>query len=113
MMPAPSPITKPSRSRSKGRDACIGSSLRVESAHGSESGHAHRSDGRLGAATNHHVGIATLDDFEAVADRVRAGGTRGGSGRVWTFRTVANRHLAGGEIDDCGNDEERRNPIGP
>src|SRR5206468_10094203 len=32
MMPAPSPITKPSRSRSKGRDACTGSSLRVDSA---------------------------------------------------------------------------------
>ena len=31
-MPAPSPITKPSRSLSKGRLARVGSSLRVESA---------------------------------------------------------------------------------
>ncbi len=31
-MPAPSPTTKPSRSRSQGREARCGSSLRVESA---------------------------------------------------------------------------------
>ena len=31
-MPAPSPITKPSRSLSNGREAFVGSSLRVESA---------------------------------------------------------------------------------
>ena len=31
-MPAPSPMTKPSRSRSNGREARCGSSLRVESA---------------------------------------------------------------------------------
>src|SRR5882762_11774941 len=32
MIPAPSPITKPSRPNSKGREACTGSSLRVERA---------------------------------------------------------------------------------
>ena len=32
MIPAPSPMTKPSRSRSNGREAFVGSSLRVESA---------------------------------------------------------------------------------
>ena len=34
---------------------------------------AHGRDGRFGATANHCIGIAALDDLEAVADRVRPG----------------------------------------
>src|SRR5580658_5039405 len=37
---------------------------RGESAHGSESAHAHGSDRGFGATGNHHVGVVVLDDAE-------------------------------------------------
>ena len=52
---------------------------RRQRAHRGKPRHAHRRDGRLSAAANHDVGIAALNDLEAVADGVRA--RRAGSGR--------------------------------
>ena len=40
---------------------------------------AHRRNGRFGAARDHRIGIAALDDAEGVADGVRAGGAGGRS----------------------------------
>ena len=67
----PSPMTNPSRSRSKGREACSGSSLRREvaligSKQAIEIGEIGDSDG----AGDHDVGLAVLDQLVAVADRV-------------------------------------------
>ena len=60
-MPAPSPITKPSRSRSKGRLARGGSSLRGgEGPHGRESAQSHVRDRGLAAAGDHHVGMVPI-----------------------------------------------------
>jgi len=38
-----------------------------------EPGHTHRRDRGLGAAADHRIGIATLNDLEAVTDSVRPG----------------------------------------
>ena len=88
-MPAPSPITKPSRSLSQGREARCGSSLRVDRARiDGEAGHRERRDHRFGAAGDHGVGVAVLDQPEGIAHRVQAGGAGGRRGAV---RALARR----------------------
>ncbi len=112
-MPAPSPTTKPSRSLSKGRQACWGSSLRVERAlHGGEAADAQRGDGGFGAAGDHGVGVAALDDAEGVADGVGGGGAGGGGGLVGAAGAVFDGDVAGGEVDDGAGDEEGRDLAG-
>ena len=77
-MPAPSPRTKPSRSRSKGREARWGSSLRVlRRGEQIEAGDAEGMDHGVGAAGEHDVGLAAADDFDRLADRLAAGGAGG------------------------------------
>ena len=72
---APSPSTKPSRSRSNGREACCGSSLRVRKGREQvEAGHAEGVDHAVRAAGEHHVGVAAADDLGRLADRLAAGG---------------------------------------
>ena len=83
---------------------------RREGAHRRKPAHAHRGDGRLRPARNHHVGIVTLDDLERVADGMRRGRARGAGRRVGPLGTVADGDLAGGEVDDGGGNEERRDP---
>ena len=71
---APSPITKPARVASNGREArggCSSSAARPRIAH--EAGQDQRVDARLGAAREHRVGVAALDHLRRLADRVRAG----------------------------------------
>ena len=70
---APSPITKPSRSLSNGREA----PRRIVVARGHraddrERAEAERRERRLGAAGEHDVGVAVADRAEGVADRDRA-----------------------------------------
>jgi hypothetical protein len=50
---------------SHGRDAVAGSSLRVDSARGRETADAERRHRRFGAAGDHHVGVAVLDQRAA------------------------------------------------
>ena len=74
-MPAPSPSTKPSRSRSKGREARVG--LVVARAQGREqieAGDAEGMDHGVRAAGEHHVGLAAADDLDRLADGLAAGG---------------------------------------
>ena len=67
---------------------------RGKRAHGGESADAHRSDGGFGAAGNHHIGVAVLDDAEGIADGVRAGGAGGGGGVVRALGAEAHaRHV--------------------
>ena len=79
-----------------------------ERAHGGESAYAHGSDGSLGAAGDHDVGIVVLDDAKRIADGVRAGGAGGGRGLVRSLGAEAHGDLSGGEIDDGGRNEKRR-----
>ena len=62
-MPAPSPITNPSRSRSHGREARSGVIVETgrERPRRRESGDADPAHRRLGAAGDHHVGIVEHD----------------------------------------------------
>ena len=74
-MPAPSPSTKPSRSRSKGREALVGSSLRVLRAVSRLKPVTPKGwIMRVRAAGEHHVGLAAADDLDRLADGLAAGG---------------------------------------
>src|SRR5688500_4892859 len=82
---APSPITKPSRSTSNGREADAGSSWRPDRApHAGEGGDGDGHDHGLGAAGQDDVGRAVPDQPGTVADGVRAGGAGGGDTDVGT-----------------------------
>ncbi len=75
-MAAPSPITNPSRRRSNGREARVGSSLRRDRAVSkTETGHAQRVDHAVGAAREHDVGIAAPNDLGRFPHRLTAGRT--------------------------------------
>ena len=67
-----------------------------------------RGDGGFGAAGDHGVGVAALDDAEGVADGVGGGGAGGGGGLVGAARAVVDGDVAGGEVDDGAGDEEGR-----
>ena len=79
-----------------------------QGAHGGKATDAHRRDGGLGTAGNHHVGVVALDDFEGVADRMGGGGACGAGGGVRALGAEPDGDLAGREVDDGGGDEERR-----
>src|SRR5579871_376231 len=70
-------------------------------------------DRRLGAAAHHDVGIVEGDQPRRVADRVRAGRARRHHRMVRPLEAVADRDVAGGEVDQAGRDEERRDPARP
>src|SRR5215472_3779309 len=78
-----------------------------KSAHSRKSTDAHRSDRSLGAAGNHHVGIAVLDDACSVADGVGAGGASRTSRLVRTLGVVTHTDLSSGEVYDGRRNEER------
>ena len=108
-MPAPSPMTKPSRSLSQGRLACEDRRCASKAPHRGKSTDAHRRDGGFGAAGDHHVGIAIFDDASGIANRVRAGGARRAGRLVRTLGVVPNADLPGGEVHDGRRNKERRN----
>ena len=84
-----------------------------ERLHGSEAADAHGGDRGLGAAGDHDVGVAALDDAEGVADGVRGGGAGRRRGLVRSLGAVANGDVPGGKVDDGGGDEERRDLARP
>ena len=77
-------------------------------AHGGESADAHGSDGGFGASGNHHIGIAALDDAEGIADGMGAGGAGRGRRFIRALGAEAHGNVSGGEVDDGGGNEERR-----
>ena len=83
-----------------------------KSFHGSKAADAHGSDGGFGAAADHHVRGAALDDFEGIADGVRGSGAGGGGGGIWALGSVTNGNVAGSEIDDGGRNEKGRDSAG-
>ena len=80
-----------------------------ERAHGGEPAHTQWSDGGLGAAADHSVGVAAGDDAVAVADGMGAGRAGGGGGGVGALGAGADRHLARRQVDNGGGNEKRRN----
>ena len=77
-------------------------------AHGGESADSHRSDGCFRAARDHYVSVAAGDDLESVADGVGARGTSRAGGLVRPPGLVADADMPGGQIDDRGGNEKRR-----
>ena len=111
-MPAPSPMTKPSRSLSQGRDACSGVSLKAvrERARSGEAGDPEPADRGLGAAGDHDVGIAEPDHPGGVADRMGAGRAGGHDRVVRALEAEPDRDLPARQVDQGGRDEERADP---
>src|SRR5208337_4434122 len=77
-------------------------------AHGGESPDAHGCDGGFGAAGDHHVGVVVLDDAEGIADGMGAGGAGRGRGLIRSLGAVTHGDVPGGQVDDGGGNEERR-----
>ena len=83
-----------------------------ERPHGGKAGDAERGDAGLGAAADHRVGVAALHQPEPVADGMGAGRARGGHGRVGPLGAKTHRDLAGCQVHDRREDEERRDAVG-
>jgi len=79
-----------------------------ECAHGGKARDAERGDGGFGAAGDHGVGVAALDETEGVTDSVGGGGAGCGGGLVGAAGAVFDGDVAGGEVDDGAGDEEGR-----
>ena len=110
---------RPRRARSRrGRGRRDGSPARIvvagrQRAHGAEPADAHRRDGRLRAAGDHHVGSAAPDDLVGVADGVRRGGARGARGRVGAPCAPNGSRPGRRRVDDGRRDEEGRDAARP
>ena len=76
-------------------------------AHSREPADAHGSDAGFGAAANHDIRVAALDQPERIADRMCAGGAGCRGGGVRAFRAVADGDVAGGQVYDGGRNKER------
>ena len=105
-------MTKPSRAVSNGREAAV----RVvvagrERAHRGEPADERLVDAGLGAAGDHHVGVAAADDLARLADRVAAGGAGRHGREVRPGHPELDRDLAGPDVRDAHRDEERADPV--
>ena len=78
-----------------------------------EAGERQPVDRRLGAARDHHVGVAKRDHAAGVADRMRAGRAGGDHRMIRPLQAELDRHKAGGQIDDAAGDEERGDAARP
>ncbi len=62
----------------------------------------------FGAAGDHHVGIVERDQARGIADGMRAGRAGGDHRMVRTLEAVADRNMAGGQVDQAHRNEEGR-----
>src|SRR5262249_19010752 len=85
---------------------------RGERFHRREAADAHRRDRSLGAAANHHLGIAALDDLERIAYSVRRSRAGCGGGRVRSAGAEGDRDVPGGRVDEGRGNEEGRDLAG-
>ena len=112
-MPAPSAITKPSRSRSNGRDACSGSRRdRGEGAERAVARDDHRRERRIGAAREHRVGAVLADQRERGADRIGARGAGGAWRRRGAAQAERARRRRRGDVRQRERDRERADAVG-
>jgi hypothetical protein len=106
-MPAPSPWTNPSRFLSKGRDAFWGGVVALrQGAHVGESVEAEVRHGRLGAADEHDVRVAVLDEPQGARHGVVRGGARGGDPEVGAAEAELDGDVARGRVEHHLGDEE-------
>ena len=84
-----------------------------QGAAGAKSGQRKAIDRRLGAAGDHHVGVAEGDQPSRVADRVRAGRAGGDDSVVGTLEMVSDRDLPAHQIDETAGNEKRRDAARP
>ena len=114
MTPAPSPMTKPSRSLSNGREACLRIIVaRAHGAHRAKTADANGHNRRFRAAGEHDLRIAHLDRAPGFADGVVGGRARGAGGEIRPAQVVIHREQAGGHVADEHRDHERREPARP
>ena len=107
-------MTKPSRSLSNGRDACLGIVVaRAHGSHGAEAADADRNDRRFGAAGEHDLGVAHFDGAPGFADGVVGGGAGRTGGEVRAAQLVVHREQARSHVRDEHRDHERRKPARP
>jgi hypothetical protein len=74
---------------------------------------AHGRDAGLGAAGDHHVGLAPLDGPQGVADGVGRRGAGRGDGGVGAAQAEVDGDGAAGRVGDHLGDDERRDAAGP
>jgi hypothetical protein len=108
--PAPSPITKPSRPLSNGRDASLGGVVVAarQCPRCRETGKADPVDRRLRPAAHGNIRFAGADQSRRIANRLNPGGARSHRRAQRALQAVLNRHVAGCEIDQKRRDGERR-----
>ena len=58
--------------------------------HGAKSADPHGGDTRLGAAADHHIGVAVLNESKRIANSMRAGSASRGYRRIRPLRSSAN-----------------------
>ncbi len=81
---------------------------RRQSLAGGKAGERNAADRRFRAAGHHYVGIAESDQPRRIADGMGAGGAGRNDRMIGTAQLVADRHLAGGEVDQAAWNEEWR-----
>ena len=104
-------MTKPSRSLSNGREACLGSSLRVLMARMAQK--PPMPMGTMVASAppaNITLRIAHFDGAPGFADGVVGGGAGGAGGEIRAAQIVIHREQAGSHVRDEHRDHERREP---
>ena len=112
-MQAPSPMTKPARVASNGREARGGYSSSAASPRIAQK--PARMSGwiaRLRAAGQHGVGVAAPDQLGRLPDRARAGRARRHDRVVRPAEAQRDRELPAGRVDEHARDEERRDAVG-
>ena len=103
----PSAMTKPSRSRSKGRLAVAGSSLRArEHADDGEGAEGQRRQRRFDSAGQHRLGAAVADQAGRLADGDGAGGAGVGVGDRRAGQSELDGDVAGGGAAEDGERQQ-------
>ena len=72
---------------------------------GGEAGHAEFGHGRLGAARQHHIGIAERDRARRVTDGMRARGAGRGNGAAWAMKAEMPGQVGGDVMDHAAQHE--------
>src|SRR5436305_1472774 len=68
---------------------------------------------RFGPAADHHIRGFALDQFERIADGVRARRAGRGRRRIRALRARADRHVPRSQVHDSGRNEEGRDAARP
>ena len=95
----------------KGDGGPVGVVPHMEGPHGGEAADGQGGDGGLGAAAQHHLGIAVPDVAEGVAHGVGAAGAGGDGAGTHTLEAEGDGDEAGSHVGDGGGDVKGRGPV--